>query len=329
MLQIGVVMPEMSIVLVTPDTSRTIQKTIDFLRRQSVKDKLELVIVAPDRHKVVLDKDTVADFASVTVVSVGPMQSVSAARAMGVHASQAPIIAFTEEHCFPEPDWAEILIRSHRHSWAVVGPAVKNANPNSLTSRANLAIEYGPWIDPVSCGLTFHLPGHNSSYKRRILDKYAPRVAEWLDAESVLHWDLLSKGYFLYLESSAKIRHWNFSRLSHSIALRFYHGRLFAGARGKKWPAHRRTAYCIGGPLIPVVRLYRVLRELRRPDRQGGAFFSLIPVLILLLIFDAFGEMVGYVSGFGNALERIRDMEFHREHYLTSTDRQEFLTEHP
>lgn len=322
-------MPEMSIVLVTPDTSRTIQKTIYFLRRQSVKDKLELVIVAPDLHKVVLDKDTVADFALVTVVSAGPIQSVSAARAMGVHASQAPIIVFTEEHCFPDPKWAEILIQSHRHSWAVVGPVVQNANSNNLISRANLAIEYGPWIDPVSSGLTFHLPGHNSAYKRRVLDNYAPHVAEWLDAESVLHWDLLSKGYFLYLESSAKIRHWNFSRLSHSIALRFYHGRLFAGARGKKWPAHRRIAYFIGGPMIPVVRLCRVLRELRKPGRQWRSVFSLIPVLFLLLLFDAFGEMVGYFSGLGKAPERIRDMEFHRERYLNPTDREEFLLEHP
>lgn len=322
-------MPEMSIVLVTPDTSHTIQKTIDFLRRQSVKDKLELVIVAPDRHTVVLDEDTIADFGLVTIVSAGPIQSVSAARAMGVHASQAPIIAFAEEHCFPEPQWAEILIQSHRHSWAVVGPAVQNANSNNLTSKANLAIEYGPWVDPVSSGSTFHLPGHNSAYKRRVLDTYAPHVAEWLDAESVLHWDLLSKGYYLYLESSAKIRHWNFSKLSPSIALRFYHGRLFAGARVKKWPVHRRIAYFIGGPLIPVVRLYRVLRELRRPGRQGKAVFSLIPVLLLLLLFDAFGEMVGYVSGLGKAPERIRDMEFHRERYLTSTDREEFFLEHP
>jgi hypothetical protein len=315
-------MPEMSIILVSPDTAFTIRKTIYFLRRQNVRDQLELVIVAPDRRNIVLDDDTMRDFALVTVVSSGPLKSVSEARAIGVRASHAPIVVFTEEHCFPEAGWAEMLLRSHLHPWAVVGPAVRNANPKSRTSRANVVIEYGAWLDPVPSGMVSHLPGHNSAYKRRILDTYEPRLHEWLDAETVLHWDLIANGHYLYLDASAKIRLWNFSKLTASIALRFYHGRLFASSRHRKWSISRRFAYFFSGPLIPFVRLCRILRALRRPERKHERVLPLIPLLLLLLGFDAFGEMIGYAFAMGNARERIRDMEFHRECFLNSHDRQ-------
>ncbi len=38
--------PEMSVVLITPDTYGTIRRTVECLKAQTVKDKLELVIVA-------------------------------------------------------------------------------------------------------------------------------------------------------------------------------------------------------------------------------------------------------------------------------------------
>ena len=39
--------PQMSVVIVTPDSYETIRKTVEHLRAQTVKDRLEIVIVAP------------------------------------------------------------------------------------------------------------------------------------------------------------------------------------------------------------------------------------------------------------------------------------------
>ena len=49
---------------------------------------------------------------------------------------------------------------------------MRNANPKSAISWANLLIEYGPWLDPAPAGKASHLPGHNSSYKRDVLLGY-------------------------------------------------------------------------------------------------------------------------------------------------------------
>lgn len=39
--------PDMSVVLVTPDRYETIRQTIKHLRAQTVRDRLEVIIVAP------------------------------------------------------------------------------------------------------------------------------------------------------------------------------------------------------------------------------------------------------------------------------------------
>ena len=56
--------------------------------------------------------------------------------------------------------------RATARDWAAVGPVMANANPRSVTSWANLLIEYAPWLEPSAGGEREHLPGHNGSYKR-------------------------------------------------------------------------------------------------------------------------------------------------------------------
>jgi hypothetical protein len=47
--------PALSVVIVTPDRYDTIRKTVRHLRAQSVKDRLEILIVAPSAEKLDLD----------------------------------------------------------------------------------------------------------------------------------------------------------------------------------------------------------------------------------------------------------------------------------
>ena len=76
--------------------------------------------------------------------------------------------------------------------------------------------------------------------------------------------------------------------------------------------------------MIPVVRLYRVIKELRRPGRSNSVPPILFPLLLLLLVIDGIGEMVGYACGSGNAMEMMTDMEFHRERFMDDKDRRTF-----
>lgn len=313
-------LPLLSVIMVTPDHYDTLRTTIGYLRAQTIHNLLEVVIVAPSVERLSLDESELAPFHSFQVVEVVPFGSAALARAEGIRAAKAPLVALTEDHCYPEPEWAAALVKAHEGPWAAVGPVIGNANPASMTSWANLLVEYGPWLDPMQAGEVDHLPGHNSSYKREMLLQYGPTLEVMLEAESTLHWDLRDKGARLYLEPAAKARHLSYSRASFWLQLRFHAGRVFAAARARSWPARHRILYVLGGPLIPWVRLWRIVRELRRPGRPRHLLPGILPSLIAGLLIDGLGEMLGYASGAGDSLDKVTDAEFDRARYLTEED---------
>jgi len=314
--------PEISVVIVTPDDYESIRKVIGCLHAQTVKDRLQLMIVAPSAEALVVDPSELKDFFQYRVIGIGKIGSFASASAVGLRQADAPIVAFVEEHSYPDPEWAEALIKAHRQPWAAVGPVMRNANPEKLTSWADFFISYGRWVDPTPAGPIDHLPGHNSSYKRQILLDYGAMLEGMLEAESVLHWDLGAKHYQLYLEPAAKTSHLNFERLSSWVSAQFHSGRLFAMTRAKRWSLLRRFFYIGGTPLIPIVRLWRILRQLRQSKNQHHLLPWILPALIFGLAANAAGEMTGHLLGAGNVKERMRDLEFHRSRHLIKRDRQ-------
>jgi hypothetical protein len=67
--------PAMSVVLITPDNYGAIRKTIGHLRAQTVKNCLELIIVAPLSDNLNLNKSELQDFCQFRVIEVGPITS--------------------------------------------------------------------------------------------------------------------------------------------------------------------------------------------------------------------------------------------------------------
>jgi hypothetical protein len=313
--------PRISVVCIFPDSYETIRQTVFHLKSQTVKDRIELVLVAPAIKAPVINALEASGFASVIPVETGPMYSTAEARALGVQAATTPIVVFTEDHSFPERKWAEALIRTHQQQWAVVGPAVINANPLSLVSCANFLIEYSEWMDPAPRGPARHLPGHNSAYKKALLLRYGDQLGKFLEAESVLHWDLIAGGHQLFLETAAKTRHMNFSLFSPTILLRLQCGRLFGFTRSRHWSPLHRLIYIAGSPMIPFVRLYRILRQLQLPGRRIQRLPKVLSVTLLLLIVDAFAEVIGYSIGAGNASHKMVDLDFHRERFINEDDK--------
>ena len=302
--------PVLSVILITPDRFETLSTTIGYLRHQTIHDRLEIVIVAPSAEGLALKRDELESFAGVQIVSVGQIHSVGASYAAGVRRASAPVVVFGEDHSFPRSDWAERLVQAHQQGWAAVGPQVYNQNPGSAIARSDFLIAYGPWSDPVTTGEVEHLPGHNSSYKRSLLLEYGADLDNMLEAESVLHWDLRRKGHRLYLETAAKTSHMNFGRFSSWALAQFQAGLVFAGFRAynERWPLSRRLLFALAAPLIPVVRLRRILPRLRRT----GSMRILLPITAFGLTLDGLGQMIGYAAGKTVAAHRFTYFEFKR-----------------
>jgi hypothetical protein len=308
----SVLRPDLSVVLITPDTFETIRRTATCIAHQSANAQVELVIVAPESATIEVDQDLVAPLAGVQVVTLRSVSPTGPARAAAIRAARAPIVAFAEEHCFPDMGWAAALIEAHRGDHAAVGPAMHNANPDSIVSWADFLVGYGPWAAPVSKREVEYLPGHNSSYKRDALLAYDDKLDELMEAETVVMWNLRSKGQRLLLEPAAFTSHMNFGRWQSWLAVMFFNGRAFADTRASQWSMPKRLAFVAASPLIPFVRLARTVGHARRVGRGPACLATVIPTIAVGLTVDAIGQMAGYAVGAGDAHEKMAAYEWHR-----------------
>ena len=312
--------PALSVVIVT-DTFDTIRKTVRHLRAQTIAGRIELVIVAPGEPDV--DDAELAGLHSHRLVRVGDIRSLSWARAPGIRAASAPIVALAESHCFPEPEWAERLLAAHGGEWAAVGPAFVNANPRSVVSWVNLLLDYAPWLAPTQGGEMHDLPGHNSSYRKDVLLAYGDRLETMLEAETIMHEDMRASGHRLYQEAGARAAHLNVTRTASWIGERFQTGRRFASARAYAWPAWRRLVYAAGSPLIPAVRFRRLLRDFARTGAGAELRGYGYGLLALALFVSAAGELVGYAAGSGDSMYALSRIELHKERHVRRSERGE------
>ena len=318
--------PLISVVIATPDSFDVLRHTISYLARQTVRASLEIVIVAPSRAQLKLNEtplpDPLTEFAQIQIVEVGTIHSIGRANAAGIRRATAPLIALAEDHCFPDPQWAENLIRAHRGPWAAVGPSVRNANPKSAVSWADLFIGYGPWLWPTIARETDFLPGHNTSYKRAHLLAYGKELESMMEAETLLHWDLRKNGQRLFIDPSVQVAHMNFSLWGSWLPVQFYNGRLFAGARVRKMAPWTRALFVAGSPVIPGLRLWRIWRAVECSE-QHRQFLSCIHALVIGLIMDGVGQLVGYAAGVGRAVDQVARFEFHRLRHIRDEDRED------
>jgi hypothetical protein len=171
-------------------------------------------------------------FASVQAIAHDTMDSTAQAREVGIRAARSPVVVLTEDHSLPEPGWAEALIQAHQDGWSVVGPAVGNANPWSVLSWANFLIEY--YECGSRSGAVRHPPATIARIKRMSCSPTARDLSRWLEAESLLHWDLGQRAQALPGAGCPHTSH-EFSRFGASLMLRFQAGRLFGGMRRRTW----------------------------------------------------------------------------------------------
>jgi hypothetical protein len=283
---------------------------VSHLRAQTVRDRLEIVIVAPSAEELEADASEFEGFAGVRVLAVGPITSTAQARATAIRHATAPVVVFGEDHSYPDPGWAEALIAAHQGPWAAVGPVVRNANPNSTVGWADVILNSNRWLEPVEAGPVDDLQGRNSSYKRAVLLEYGAKLGALLELETILHWDLRARGYRLFLEPAARTYHQNHTRVSALALTQFHVGRLFAAARAERWSSRRRLAYAGSTALTPLVRMYRLTPRLQALTREHHLRPGFLPALTVALAAQTLGELLGYTLGAGEASRRLVALEF-------------------
>jgi len=311
------------------DSFDTIRKTIHMLALQTVRDQLEVIIVTHPHQVHDVDESQLQAFAAYQVIGLERFTTGAQGWAAGVFKARAPIVVFCEDHSFPEANWAETLIDAHRGDYAAVAPAIENGNPDTVISWANFALTFLEWFAPDTSREVEYAPGHNTSYKRDVLARYGDELAARLNPERVLHYDLRARGEKIFLDARTSTRHYNISLLAGYIAHSWHGGRLFGASRSQAWSTAHKLMYTIASPLIPFIRILRILRLLDTPvKRRTAKFWRALPCIVAGLYCHAAGEVVGYWRGAGDAMSRYMAFELQRRDFVRPSERVQLTVEH-
>jgi len=318
--------PAISAIVVAPFGFEDVRQLVRMLAGQTIRDRLELVLVRSAAGGVDDAEPALAAFAACRIIEHGTMAALTEARAAGIRAASAPIVVLTEDHCFPDPGWAEALLRAHEGPWAAVGPVFEQPIQSETLARSSCLLQYAAWTHPARTGEVDDLPGHNSSYKRAVLLEYGDRLGAMLTAESVLHWDLQRRGHRLWLEDGARVYHAYMSTAAASFRETFYIGRGFAATRARTWSAGRRAAFAAAIPLVPAVRLRRIVARAFEFG-WGAALPSILAGVVPQLAMSTAGELMGTLLGPGRAVAMGVELDTRRYRFVSREARALFWGE--
>lgn len=290
------------------------------LRNQTAAASMEVLVVAPTPGSI--RNEDFDCFHSFRILEVDSVRNGGTSAAHAVREATAPFTVYAEEHATFDREWAAQLLAAHELGYDAVGFAMTNANPTTATSWAHLYGQFGPVVHPTESRESDFLAGHHVSYRRSLLLDYGEELSTVLEDESALFLDLRARGIPMYIAGEAISHHINISDFSSLVKLEFDGMRSFAGSRCllRDWSASKRTIFALATPLIPVVRLARITRQMRRSGRLA-MLPKLLPVLLPALGSGAFGEATGYLFGPGRSAERKAPVELSRHDFVAAGDR--------
>lgn len=291
--------PNLSIIIASINGKSYLAECLRALRQQTGHVSAEIIVadcVGPSVTDYVR-----REHPDVHLIPFSERKSVPELRSAGILASCGDIVAITEDHCLPTPDWYTSIWRAHaQHPEPAIGGAVDNAATDRLIDWAVYFCEYSNYISPVPSGIVHDLPGPNVSYKRSALTALRDLIEKgyW---ETFLHWRLESQGQQLRSDPSIRVLHKKHFRFEAFLAERFHYARAFAGTRIESISPPRRLFYTIFSLFLPPLLIVRIGRRVWSRGQHLDKFVRALPIILLFMLAWAAGEFVGYIIGPGES----------------------------
>jgi len=212
----------------------------------------------------------------------------------GIRESTGEIIAVTTAHCVPGKDWVGAIVKAHELPYPGIGGAIESGQGAGLVDWAVYFCRYSGYMRPFVSGVVAEIPGDNASYKRWALDRCVDvrRKGFW---EPEIHAVLRRDGYQLFMDPSIVVYHERAFGILGFMRQRFHHGRHFGESRAARFSASQRLLYAASAPLIPLIFLARISRQVLTKGRHQREFLLSLPILLLFLLSWSAGEWCGYV----------------------------------
>jgi GT2 family glycosyltransferase len=124
--------PDLTVIIPSLNGARGVDRCLRALAAQSIRPRLEILVVDDGSTD---DTASVARAHGVTVVSHPVNLGIAAARNTGLNAAAADIVAFLDDDCEPEPEWARHLLSGYADGdvAGVSGPIIPRTPPGYLS----------------------------------------------------------------------------------------------------------------------------------------------------------------------------------------------------
>jgi glycosyltransferase involved in cell wall biosynthesis len=235
-------------------------------------------------------------FPAIRFLTSGGHRTFAELRALGVAKARGAIIATTEDHCTPNPDWCERILQAHRGSYAAVGGAVEKSAPDTALNWAVYLADYGRYMNPKEEGFSSELTDGNVSYKTSALYAIAD-VWQSEFHEHAVHGALRARGEVLWFSPDIIVYQQRSVSLGQALRDRYVFGRLFGSGRVITAPLLRRLLYAVFCIVLPPLLVGRIARHVFIRQRHVGTFMRSFPALVMVNAAWAWGEFLGYLTG--------------------------------
>jgi glycosyltransferase involved in cell wall biosynthesis len=291
--------PQLSIVIASINSSSYLVECLKALRQQVGNISSE-VIIADCVGTAVTDL-VAAEYPKVKLIAFSEFRTVAVLRATAILAARGEIIAITEDHCIPPPNWYESIWQAHlKYPAVAIGGTVDNGAIDSLLDWAVFFCEYGRFMSPASSGIVHDLPAPNVSYKHSALIAIQAQLKQGY-RETFIHEYLESQGEILWSEPTISTIHKKHFTIADFLTERYHYSRAFAGNRNKTIHPLRRLLYLCLAPLLPPLLLMRLSKPILSRQQHLTNFCLCLPYLVLFTIIWSIGEVVGYAIGSGDS----------------------------
>jgi hypothetical protein len=220
--------------------------------------------------------------------------------AWALELARGHVVAITEDHVRPDPDWCEAILRAHRErpeADVIVG-AVRNASTKHLLERASFLLTSAPYLPPLREIPTRTPPYNNLSVKRRAL----PPTLRPGELEFDLVPGLFTAGR-VDVDDRIVVDHVQDLSVTEALMMHFHNGRTHGGTFADEPGARRvrRARDVFELPRQLVADTDRAIaqrndRRYGRPDVAGVAVIAGAHVL---------GFLVGLATGRGRSPWRV------------------------
>ncbi|MFC1658839.1 glycosyltransferase [Candidatus Omnitrophota bacterium] len=286
--------PDLSIIIASRNSSRTIKSCLESLANQEGKNSLEIIVVDSSTDSTA--RLIAENFPQVKLYTFQERMFAGDARNFGILKAKAEIIAFLDADCVAALDWTEQILKAHQLPEPAIGGAVAVANPESYVGWASYFCEFSRWMPQTKAQRMDDICGASMTYKREVFKEYGFFLKGTYCSDTELHWRLKKGGKRLLFTPSVLVFHTNIENAGGFLKHEFLHGKYFALVRSRYqgFSLSRRLLYVILAPVIALkILLDRMLLNIS--NRVYFAhFLKSLPLLTLGLICWSLGEAAGY-----------------------------------